>query len=339
MNNAVDVQPDIGSGLPPSLSGEAAWQALVSETELARFVPHLDLMSRQLRQTSQQIESSVVDVCNSFEGIAARARSTVARSSGFLSGDDMGHSSRQSFEGLIDNCAETLVKILKAIEEAGHVSRRAIERIQQMEKTSKMIDAELDKLERIARENKMLAMNARIEAAHAGALGAGFAVVAVEVVSQTEKAQEVTGQVSDLISNLRNLAESTVKDLQHMNEQDHKRVEQCKEEVDRSLRDMQTTHADMKKMLTGMNEESALLASDIGSAVRGLQFQDRTSQQIAHVIEDLDTLHVRLAGCLDGVTGEHSPEMLGLSAYTMQEERQVANICSAESPAGDVELF
>jgi methyl-accepting chemotaxis protein len=339
MNNGVDVQSDIGSGLLPSLSGRDAWQALVSDAELARFVPHLDLMSRQLRQASQQIECSVVDVCNSFEGIAARARSTVARSSGFLSGDGMGPSTRQSFEGLIDNCAETLVKILKAIDEAGHVSRRAIERIQQMEKTSKMIDAELDKLERIARENKMLAMNARIEAAHAGVLGAGFAVVAVEVVSQTERAQEVTGQVSDLIANLRGLAESTVKDLQRMNEQDHKRVEQCKEEVDRSLRDMQSTHVEMKKMLTGMNEESALLASDIGSAVRGLQFQDRTSQQIAHVIEDLDTLHVRLAGCLEGGTLDGAPGLMGLSAYTMHEERQVANICGAESPAGDIELF
>jgi methyl-accepting chemotaxis protein len=339
MDNVVDSQSEIGPGLLPSLAGEAAWQESVSETELARFAPHLDLMSRQLRQTSQQIENSVVEVCNSFEGIAARARSTVARTSGFLSGDGMGPSAKQSFERLIENCAGTLVRILKAIDEAGHVSRRAIERIQQMETTSKMIDAELDKLERIARENKMLAMNARIEAAHAGALGAGFAVVAVEVVSQTERAQEVTGQVSDLISNLRNLAESTVKDLQRMNEQDHKRVEQCKDEVDRSLRDIQTTHGEMKEMLTGMNEESAMLANDIGAAVRGLQFQDRTSQQIAHVIEDLDTLQVRLTGCLDGVTGKDTPESLGFSTYTMHEERKVANICSTESPAGDIELF
>jgi methyl-accepting chemotaxis protein len=339
MNNVLDGQPDVGSGLLPSLSGGGAWQEFVSETELARFVPHLDLMSRQLRQTSQQIERSVVDVCNSFEGIAARARSTVASSTGFLTGDGMGPSTKQSFEGLIDNCAGTLVKILKAVDEAGQVSRRAVERIQQMEKTSKMIDAELDKLERIARENKMLAMNARIEAAHAGVLGAGFAVVAVEVVSQTERAQEVTGRVSDLIANLRNLAESTVNDLQRMNEQDHKRVEQCKDEVDRSLRDMQATHAEMKKMLTGMTDESTMLANDIGSAVRGLQFQDRTSQQISHVIEDLETLHSRLTACIDGVPGQDAAGDLGFSTYTMHEERKVADICSIESPAGDIELF
>src|ERR1035438_4143416 len=98
MNNVADVQPDIGSGLPPSLSGGGSWQGLVSEAELARFVPHLDLMSRQLRQTSQQIESSVVDVCNSFEGIAARARSTVARTGGFLSGNGMGPSTDRKRE-------------------------------------------------------------------------------------------------------------------------------------------------------------------------------------------------------------------------------------------------
>jgi methyl-accepting chemotaxis protein len=197
---------------------------VVVETELARYLPHISLMSRQLKQTSLQIENSVVDVCKSFQGIAERARSTVARTSGFLSSESGAASGRRSFEGLIENCSGTLVKILKTTEEANEVSIRAIERIQQMDKASKMISAALGKLDQIARENKMLAMNARIEAAHAGILGAGFAVVAVEVVSQTERAQAVTAQVGELTANLRALADSTVQDLQRMNDRDHKRM-------------------------------------------------------------------------------------------------------------------
>jgi len=200
-----------------------------------------------------------------------------------------------------------------------------------------MISAALVKLEQIARENKMLAMNARIEAAHAGILGAGFAVVAVEVVSQTERAQAVTAQVSDLITNLRALADSTVKDLQRMNERDHKRMEESRREVDESLREMQLTHGEMKTMLTGMSEEGELLANDIGSAVRGLQFQDRTHQQIIHVVDDLDTLQARLATHFGGAIAAASNE--GFSAYTTQEERKIAGMDGTESAGGDVELF
>ncbi|MGA3008776.1 MAG: methyl-accepting chemotaxis protein [Terracidiphilus sp.] len=296
-------------------------------------------MSAQLKQTSTQIESSVVGICDSFQGIAERARLTVSRTTGFLGGNDSSASSKQSFESLIQNCSGTLFEIMSTTEEAGEVSRRAIHRIDQMDQASQMIGAALLKLEQIAHENKMLAMNARIEAAHAGIHGAGFAVVAVEVVSQTERAQEVTAQVGDLITNLRALAGSTLEDLRRKNEQDSKRVEKSRHDVEGALRDMQDVHAEMEKMLIVMSEEGDLLANDIGAAVRGLQFQDRTSQQIAHVVEDLDTLHTKLttrfgAGAVgDTVSNE------GFSEYTMREERQVAGMDDTESGAGHVELF
>jgi methyl-accepting chemotaxis protein len=296
-------------------------------------------MSKQLKETSQQIESSVVGVCNSFQGIAERAKETVSRTAGFLSCEGQNSSSKLSFESLIEKCGGTLVKILDATSDAGEISRRAIERIEQMDKASQEINAALAKLEQIARANKMLAMNARIEAAHAGSHGAGFAVVAVEVVSQTEKSREVTAKVSDLIINLRALAGSTLKDLQRMNEQDHKRVEVCRLEVDESLREMQAAHSEMKSMLSGITDAGALLANDIGSAVRGLQFQDRTSQQIAHVVEDLDTMQARLTTHFGHATANETALDLGFSAYTMQEERMIAGIGGMESAAGEVELF
>jgi methyl-accepting chemotaxis protein len=296
-------------------------------------------MSKQLDSTSQQIESSVVEVCKSFQGIAERANSTTIRTRDFLSSESNEPSSRRSFQSLINSCGETLVKILTTTEQAGEVSRRAIERLQQIDKASEKIGSALEKLEQIARENRMLALNARIEASHAGALGAGFAIVAVEVVNQTERAREVTDQVNELIVNLRSLAESTVHDLQRMNEQDGVRLGQCRSEVNESLHAMKGAHGEMEKMLAGMTEEGALLADDIGAAVRGLQFQDRTSQQIAHVVEDLNTLQEKLIASFGDVTTEQAASQEGFSGLTMKEERENAGMDQAESAAGDVELF
>jgi len=147
--------------LPSESLGEVAKQGLGADIELARYLPHLSRMSAQLKQTSTQIESSVVGVCDSFQGIAERARSTVSRTTGFLSSEGDGASSKRSFEGLIHNCTGTLVKILNTTEEAGEVSRRAIDRIHRIDETSKMILESLVNLEKIAGENKMLALNAR----------------------------------------------------------------------------------------------------------------------------------------------------------------------------------
>ncbi len=309
------------------------------EAELARYLPHFNRMREQLKQTSALIESSVVEVCSSFQAIAERAKQAVDRTTGFLTHEGQASSETQSFEGLIETCGGTLVKILNVTEEAGEISRRAIERIRQMDQASQTISAALQQLEQIAGGNKILALNARIEAARAGSYGAGFAVVAMEVIAQTERSQKVNAEVSGLIGNLRMLARSTLDDLQQMNEKDHKRVEACKLEVDESLRDLQTVHGEMKKMLTGMTEEGALLANDIGAAVRGLQFQDRTSQRISHVVEDLDTLHSRLTTRFGEVGGERAASDEGFSDYTMHEEREVAGIHGVESTQGDVELF
>ena len=327
------------TSLPPSIAVSAPEILPDVQVELAQYMTLFGRMSEQLKQTSKQIESSVVGVCGSFQGIAERAKEAVARTASFLSQAGEGSSGARSFETLIDNCSGTLVKILNVTEEAGEISQRAIERIRQMDKASQSISGAIQQLEQIAQGNKILALNARIEAARAGEHGAGFAVVAMEVISQTERSQKVNAQVSELILNLRSLAGSTLEDLQRMNDQDRKRVEQCRGEVDESLRDLQGAHDEMKTMLTGMTEEGASLSQEIGAAVRGLQFQDRTSQRIAHVVEDLDTLQARLATRFGSGSDVGVATEAGFSDYTMYEERAVAGIHGVESSQGDVELF
>ena len=100
MNSAIERRSHLHSGI-----AEATAEASSGvESELARYLPHLTRMSEQLKQTSTQIETSVVGVCDSFQGIAERARQTVARTTGFLGQEGDGHSEKRSFDGLIESC-------------------------------------------------------------------------------------------------------------------------------------------------------------------------------------------------------------------------------------------
>jgi methyl-accepting chemotaxis protein len=308
------------------------------EAELARYLPHLGRLGTQLRQTSAQIEESVVEVCRNFDGIAERARATVRRTTGFLGREGNAAEGKRSFDGLLQVCGSTMLNIMNASAEAGEISLRAVERIAEMDKASQQISVALRQLDDIAKGNKILALNARIEAAHCGDQGAGFAAVAVELASQTAKSRSVTSQVGDLVGNLRDLAQRTLDDLRRMHDRDRQRGQQCKREVDQALQDLHIAHVEMKEMLNAMTEDGALLASDIGSAIRGLQFQDRTSQRIAHVVEDLDTLRERLTARF-GTFSVPAAADEGFSAYTMHEERQVAGLRGEEASAGEVELF
>ena len=299
------------------------------------YRPRLEQMSEQLRQTSTQIEESVVGVCASIQGIADRARASSGRTTSFLSRSDADGGGQQSFDGLIRTCGDTMIRLMQVSAEAGDLAMQTAERVQQMDRASREINDSLLKLEDIAMSNKILALNARIEGARSSEQGAGFSAVAVELASQTDKSQQVTAQVSDLVSHLRSLAATTHAELQQMQVEGDRKIQQCRAEVDITLQALQGAHQQMKEMLTLLTEESELLSRDIGSAVRGLQFQDRVSQRIAHVVEDLEALQEHLLEpCdLDGVT-----EPL-FSGHSMREEREIYGIAGAESAAGDIELF
>ncbi len=309
-----------------------------TEQELKRYLPHLGKMSLQLRQTAKQIEDSVVEVCGSFQGIAERAKTTVSKSTEFLIQDSSKGGSK-SFESLLETCSDTMVRIMAFSAETGELARQAIERIEQMEKASLAISGSLLKLEHIATGNKILALNARIEAAHSGAMGAGFAAVAVELSAQTLKSQEVTAEVGDLAASLRSFAALTLEDLRRMSTRDKERSEQCRRDVEESMDELHSAHQDMKATLSSMTSDGALLASDISRAVRGMQFQDRTNQRITHVVEDLDSLQTKLEQHLGTVCNDVAAADEDFSAYTMREERQAAGLLEIEADAGDVELF
>jgi methyl-accepting chemotaxis protein len=299
------------------------------------YGPRLEQMGEQLRQTSVQIEESVVGVCASIQGISDRARASSARTASFLSRSDAGAGSHRSFDELVHTCGDTMVRLMRMSAEAGELAMQTAERVQQMDRASREINEALLKLEDIAMSNKILALNARIEGARSAEQGAGFSAVAVELAAQTDKSQQVTGQVSDLVSHLRSLAATTYTELQQMQAEGDRKIQQCREEVDTTLQALQGAHGQMKEMLTLLTDEGELLSRDIGAAVRGLQFQDRVSQRIAHVVQDLEALQAHLE---DPGHAEFFTEPI-FSGHSMREEREIYGIAGAEAAAGDIELF
>jgi methyl-accepting chemotaxis protein len=311
----------------------------IGDTEIASFPPRLERMGAQLKQVSAQVEESIVEVCGSFQGIAERARASAVRTTSFLSQGNSKAGGARSFDGLIEDCGETMVKLMNTSVQAGEVALRTVERVQEMDQASREITDSLLRLEEIAMSNRILALNARIEAARSGEQGVGFAAVAVELASQTDKSQKVTSQVSDLVGRLRTLAESTRIEQQKLQREGDKRVTQSREDVKQTLQALQDAHAQMKEMLKIMTEEGALLSRDIGAAVRGLQFQDRVSQRIAHVVEDIETIKGRLISRFGSSSSSDESPGAAFSGYSMREEREVYGIAGDESDPGDIELF
>lgn len=316
----------------PSSLGEIS-DALVS------CLPAVSLMKTQLADTVTQIEQAVVGVCDSFQDIAQRARDSVSKTETFLASRDSKDAENISVNQLIGQCQNTMGDLLGAIEDAGKVSRRAVEQMRKIDGYAATITASLKKLDEIAESNKVLALNARIEAARAGASGSGFAIVANEVNTQSQKSREVIQQVAGVAGHLREAADTAVNDLEQLNRHDQQNVEHSRQSIGTTLTSFQDLHQRMQQMLSEMSMEGELLANDISAAIRGLQFQDRASQRIHHVQDGMQMLHTELEklsrGDLEGTKQVHKDI---LTYYTTREERNTAGVEDQSTP-GEIELF
>jgi methyl-accepting chemotaxis protein len=294
------------------------WQARESSSVLP-------VIRRQLQQTSRQVEEAVVGVCGSFTGIAARARDAVAESSKLLEGESAGQEA--TVEGAIETSQRTIAGLLERTERAGKLSATAVARMEEVSQTVAGIEDLLAQIQRIAFSNKLVALNAKIEAVHVGELGSGFEVVAEEISRQSDQSTELVGSVSERIQKMRARVVSAAGDLRDFLKEDREQLEESRKNADGALTMLLSLHRRMRDSLERSASENSRLAGDIASAVVSLQFQDAVKQRLEHVVEAL----IKLEQGEDASTAE----MLATvhSSYTMESER-VAHHGSDEGAAG-----
>ncbi len=84
------------------------------------------------------------------------------------------------------------------------------EEINGVKNTSDEINSILRSIERIAKETKILGINASIEAARAGNVGKGFGVVATEISSLSDSSKDTTQQIAELTAKIRQSVDKTI---------------------------------------------------------------------------------------------------------------------------------
>lgn len=165
----------------------------------------LDAVQRQ-SETVSVTEGEISRLLGSIDQVAAK----VGEQSGFM---DQSSSAVSEMAANIASVSRTAEKaddlataLQKASEEGDEALRASIASIAEIEAASRAVRDIIGVISRIAVRTNLLAMNAAIEAAHAGDAGRGFAVVADEVRSLAENAAKSAKEIELLV---RGMAEKT----------------------------------------------------------------------------------------------------------------------------------
>lgn len=143
---------------------------------------------------------------------------------------------------------------------------------------------------KIAQQTNLLALNAAIEAARAGELGRGFAVVAKEFRMLSTQSGETGRHIAEKVGVISAAIIETCRVVQESVKQEDGSMLKAQATIGTVLTDFRTITDALLRSSTLLKNESIGIKSEIGEALVQLQFQDRVSQMMNHVKDNIEHL-------------------------------------------------
>jgi methyl-accepting chemotaxis protein len=292
----------------------------------------LPIWARHIETARTQSEDAVVALTARFSGIVSRLETALAVSSG--------GSERETLASTLDSGRRELADIMQAIS-AVHTERAALaEQISGLAAYSDELGKMAKDVEAIAFQTNMLAMNAAIEAAHAGERGRGFEVVAREVRNLSNAARETGKNISSRID----LIHGSLRKIVSANEVSAERAESTIRQSQQRVNDVLGRFGELSSGLAGsadkLRQESRKIRGEVEDSLVQLQFQDRVGQILAQVrdsIADAADSGAASGGLNEAGVDELLSRMAG--SYTTQEQLLNHNRDAPTQPAQSVEFF
>ncbi|WP_039917355.1 methyl-accepting chemotaxis protein [Cellvibrio mixtus] len=248
-----------------------------------------DLLPTWQRQTElarHQLESSITELVGRFSEIHQRLQAAVASSSttaSSMKGDT-------GLGGVIQFANAELGQITQTLRAAMEQRDDLLTEISGLSKITVELSGMSAEVAGIASQTNLLALNAAIEAARAGEYGRGFAVVADEVRTLSTRSGETGARIGKRIEQVNSALQTTLDRTTEYAAQDSNRLSKSEGSIAQVLEQFQHSSESILQSAHVLEQESAAVQSSVEEVLVNLQFQDRVSQILSHVTDDMEKL-------------------------------------------------
>lgn len=218
---------------------------------------------------------------------------------------------------LLCDCDDQLKPVVAAMGAIAASRSEVVGTVQNMASVVGELRGMADEVARIAQQTNLLAINAAIEAARAGEAGRGFSVVAGEVRRLSQDSADTARRIAQRIEQVTAMIDTASSSATQSAASDHRAIDDASQRVEAVLGHVREL-GEASRSLVRQGQE---IRASIEGLVVGLQFQDRVSQVIGAIEQDMG----RLGSAID--SGEALPDrqewLKNLEqAYTMRDQRR-----------------
>lgn len=242
-----------------------------------------------------------------------------------------------------ENTSQTLGRFVDTTVEMSAASMDLVEKVTYIANQMPNVMKALKDIDQIAAQTNLLALNAAIEAARAGESGRGFAVVADEVRALSNRSAGFSNDIQAQLSKINDAISSLTNEVGLVASQDMSYVLDAKREVEIAIDELLEKSKHDQRIAGSLDEISSQLVSALHEAMRGLQFEDMTSQNVRHTVSILNSLEPFTRSLMHGsrsLSGMHVALSEDIKVHKKETSTRVQNPVSASSmQSGNVDLF
>lgn len=252
----------------------------------------LPVWSRQIETARMQTETAITELAARFSGLVVKLETAVAASqstAGGLVGEGAG-----GVLAILSRSDTELTAVIRSLEDALRSRSAMMEEVRKLTSYTKELEVMAENVAKIAAQTNLVALNAAIEAAHAGDAGRGFAVVADEVRKLSSLSSSTGKEMTKKVGIINSSIHSVFAVAEKSAKEDARSVSGSEAAINNVLSRFNDAASRLSGSAELMQKESAGIRDEISDVLVSLQFQDRVSQILSHVRGNLDGLHGHL---------------------------------------------
>ncbi len=265
----------------PAEAGQLGLDALCGEV--------LPIWNRQIETARSQTETSLVDLSMCFGDISERLEAALGlyrNSTGNLSSQGGG----ADVMVMLEKGQNDLSAMLSSLQAGIKAKEAMLERIREMNSFVDELKSMAGSVSALASQINLVALNAAIESAWAGEAGRGFAVIAEEIRRLSKQSGETGKQIRLRVDGVTQAIEGAVQIAEHYADQDARTMQSSEELIGGVLKVFRGSVEQLTDAATQFQHEGQAVQEQVSGVIVALQFQDRVSQIMRHVMDDMARL-------------------------------------------------
>ena len=295
----------------------------------------LPIWSSQVEMARRHTEESIADLAKRFDALSKRLDAAVIASQNAVGGDS---ASNGGIVELLKDSQLELGSITSALGASLEEKDKLLSSIEGLSGFTEQLGKMASEVSSIAAQTNLLALNAAIQSARAGDAGRGFSVVADEVRKLSRSSGDVGRKITETIESVSEAIKETLSISRKFAKQDKETLGNAEHIIASVLRRFSLAASGLSDSEEQLRTENSAINYEISDVFVALQFQDRVSQILALVCDDLNKLEHHLTELNNEQTNEGLPRSVNVGqwldelakTYTMEEQLTAHDGAKAE---------